>query len=249
VSEWLSPEERVRYARQLIIDSWGDGAQHRLKESTVFIAGAGGLGSPVALYLAAAGVGRIRICDDGSVERSNLNRQILYGERDIGAAKAEAAAEALKHINPHVDIHPLKSRIEPDSVKNLASNADILVDCLDNFETRLVLNGYAVRSGIPLVHAGVHGLTGQITFFNPPETPCLACIFPEPPAAGGPIPVLGVIPGLVGMLEARETIAYITGRGDLLANRLLIWDGESARFDEVALSRDPDCAVCSRLTG
>jgi molybdopterin/thiamine biosynthesis adenylyltransferase len=244
----LTHDEKTRYARQLIIEGWDEEAQARLKESTVFIAGAGGLGSPVAYYLAAAGVGRIRLCDDGSVEKSNLNRQILYGERDIGRPKPDAAAAVLENTNPHTVVVPLPMRIEEDSVATLSGDADVLVDCLDNFETRLVLNGHAVRAGVPLVHAGVSGLTGQVTFLDPPRTPCLACIFPDPPSAAGAIPVAGITPGLIGVIEAHETIKHLTGIGDVMRNRLLIWEGESGSFDEVTLARDPACPVCSHLS-
>jgi len=182
----FQPAEIERYHRQLILPGWSEETQLLLKEATVFIAGTGGLGSPAAIYLAAAGVGTLRICDKGVVELSNLNRQILHSDPDIGKSKVRSAERTLAAINPHLKVVTLAEEIKKTNISTLVGNARIMVDCLDNFPGRYVLNEYAVQSGVPLVHAGVYALSGQITFIQPPETPCLACIVPEiPPAPSG----------------------------------------------------------------
>lgn len=242
----LSEQERERYHRQILLPGWGETAQDRLKEAVVFIAGAGGLGSPAAIYLAAAGVGTLRICDRGRPELSNLNRQVLHGDADLGRRKADSARDALARVNPHVRVIPLAEEIRPDTIERLVADARIMVDCLDNLETRLVLNEWAVRRGLPLVHGGIHGLCGQLTFLHPPHTPCLACTFPQ--SAGPPevFPVVGATPGTIGCLQAMETLKYLTGTGTLLAGRLLLWDGEAMSFQEIRLEKDPACRVCGR---
>ncbi|MBN2552495.1 MAG: HesA/MoeB/ThiF family protein [Spirochaetales bacterium] len=239
----LSPEDRERYRRQMILPSWGEKAQRAIKESCVFIAGAGGLGSPVALYLAAAGVGTLRICDCGAVELSNLNRQILHADDQIGENKAVSALRTLERINPAVRVVPLSERIGSDNIASLLGPARLMVDCLDNFPTRYVLNDYAVRAAVPLVHAGVSGLCGQIAFIQPPQTACLACLVPEAPPTGV-FPILGAAAGVLGCLEALEALKFLSGTGRLLKGRLLFCDGESMEFQEVGFDRDPDCPVC-----
>jgi molybdopterin/thiamine biosynthesis adenylyltransferase len=244
--EALTPEEKQRYHRQLILPSWGEEAQSALKESCVFIAGAGGLGSPVALYLAAAGVGSLRICDSGEVELSNLNRQILHGEDRIGANKALSAVKMLRAINPAVQVVPLADTITGDNVESLIGEAGLIIDCLDNFQTRYILNDHAVKSSLPLVHAGVNGFCGQITFIHPPRTACLACLLPEAP----PLeiaPILGATAGTLGCLEALEALKYLTGTGELLKGRLLFFDGETMQVQEVGFDKDPECRVCGSI--
>jgi adenylyltransferase/sulfurtransferase len=239
----LTARDRERYDRQILLPEWGGEAQRVLKGSTVFIAGAGGLGSAVALYLAAAGVGCLRVCDHGKVELSNLNRQILYGERDIGKKKVIAAGDTIARINPEVKTVPLDRTMEDRTASELVADARIIVDCLDNFETRYVLNRFAVRRGIPLVHAGVYGMAGQITFLHPPHTPCLKCIFPEAPPAEV-LPIVGAAAAVTGSLEALEALKCLTETGILLKNRLLVWEGDLMTFDEISLQRDPSCPVC-----
>lgn len=241
----LTPEERYRYRKQLDVSGWGEEGQGRLKEATVFIAGAGGLGAPVALYLAAAGVGCIRICDEGTVDRSNLNRQLLYAEAEVGERKAEAAARRLAELNPRVRVVALSEALDRRSADRLIGGADIILDCLDNFEGRYVLNEQAVRKGIPLVHGGIHGFTGQVTFLRSPRTPCLACIFPHAPAYEQ-VPVVGPTAGVIGSVEASEALKYLAGVGEPLENRLLIWEGEAAEWDMVSVQRNPCCPVCGR---
>jgi len=241
----LTQKERERYHRQMLIRNWGEEGQKKLRSATVFIAGAGGLGSPVAIYLAVAGIGKIRICDFGEPELSNLNRQILHTEADIGKNKAVSAQETLREINPHVEVEALTEKISEETVERLVGQSTIILDCLDNFPTRHILNRYAVKKGLPFIHAGIFGLSGQLTFIHTPETPCLYCLFPgsPPPAV---FPVAGVTPGVIGVLEATETIKWIVGVGKNLKGRLLIWDGELMEFQTVVVNRDPNCPVCKR---
>jgi len=242
-------DELARYRRQMILPGWGEDAQAKLKAATVFIAGAGGLGCAAATYLAAAGVGRIRLCDGGAVERSNLNRQTLYTAGDVGRQKVEAAGEALARLNPHVEVAGLGRRLAENTVAELVADSGVAVDCLDNFASRLVLNEHAVRTSLPFVHAGARGMSGQMTFIKPPETPCLRCVFPSPGAAtdaetNEALPIVGAAPGVMGSLEALEALKYLTGTGELLMGRLLVWNGALAAFDEVPLRKDPACPVC-----
>jgi adenylyltransferase/sulfurtransferase len=239
----LTEAEYQRYHRQIILPGWGVEGQEKVKEAVVFIAGAGGLGSPVAIYLAAAGVGRIRICDDSEPEVSNLNRQILYTDADIGKKKVLSAQEMLYGVNLHVRVEALPFRIERENVDELIGDARIIIDCMDNFPTRHILNEYAVRKRMPFVHGGVIGMCGQITFIHSPETPCLHCIFPGSPPREV-FPVVGATPGVIGTLEALEVLKYITGIGENLKGRLLIWDGERMEFQEIAIKKYPNCPVC-----
>jgi len=220
----LNSSEKERYTRQMIIKDWGDAGQQKLKDSTVFIAGAGGLGSPVVIYLSASGVGTLRICDFGEPELSNLNRQILHTEEDIGLNKAVSAEGSIKQLNPNVQVVPITEMITRDTVERIVGNADIIVDCLDNFEARHVLNEFAVERSLPFVHAGIHGLSGQVTFIHTPETPCLRCVFPGA-VPREVFPVVGVTPGIIGTIESTEAIKWIVGIGENLKNKLLIWDG------------------------
>ena len=239
----LTAEERELYSRQIAVPRWGRQGQRRLKKSVVFVAGAGGLGSAVCFYLAAAGIGGIRVCDNGAVELSNLNRQVLYRRADIGKPKAEIAAEGLSHLNPLCRVIPLCETITQSSIQRLAKGASILIDCLDNFETRFILNEYSVARSLPLVHAGVQGFSGQLSFFHPPKTACLRCVFPDLPP-GEKTAVIGATAGILGSMEASEALKHLTGRGGLLENRLLIWDGDRGSMEVVDVSKDPSCPVC-----
>jgi molybdopterin/thiamine biosynthesis adenylyltransferase len=239
----LTGREWERYHRQLILPGWGEETQERLKRATVFIAGAGGLGSPVGLYLAAAGVGTLRICDSGAVELSNLNRQILHADRDLGQRKVRSARRMLARVNPLVRVVPLHAEMSESAIEGLVGDAGLLVDCLDNFETRLVLNSFAVRRSLPLIHAGVTGYCGQITFLHPPGTACLACLVPQAPPRET-FPILGATAGMLGCLEALEALKYLAAQGALLSGRLLFCDGAGMQFQEVAIQKDPRCPVC-----
>lgn len=239
----LSGEEKQRYARQMIIPSWGEETQRRLKAAKVFIAGAGGLGSPVSFNLAVAGIGRIRICDFDSPELSNLNRQFLHDDSRIGVNKAESAKRTLSRLNPHVQIDAIADKIDDMNVDRLVGDSDLILDCMDNYPTRFVLNASAVRMGIPLIHGSIWGFEARVTFLHVPETPCFACIFEAAPPKEV-FPVLGATPGITGTIQAMEAIKYLASVGSLLKGRLLCCDYLEMRFYEVKVRRDPSCAIC-----
>jgi len=241
----LTENEKTRYDRQMMVEGWGEAGQEKLKAATVFIAGAGGLGCPVSVYLAVAGVGQIRICDADRVELSNLNRQIHYTEAQVGQSKAEAAGARLRELNPNVDVVPRAEYLDEGSIERLAGDPDIVVDCLDNFETRYLLNAYCLEKGIPLVHAAVWGMSGQVCFLQPPKTPCLKCVFPDPPPKAT-FPVVGATPGLAACVQAMETLKFLTGVGANLANQLLIFDGEEMDWKVFTVKRLPSCPACGQ---
>jgi adenylyltransferase/sulfurtransferase len=241
----LSAEEKQQYARQMIIPNWGEETQRRLKASQVFIAGAGGLGSPVSFNLAVAGIGCIRICDFDAPELSNLNRQFLHDESRIGMNKAESARRTLSRLNPHVKIEAITEKIDEANVDRLVGDSALILDCMDNYPTRFVLNASAVRKGIPLVHGSIWGFEARVTFLHPPETACLSCIFKEAPPREV-FPVLGATPGITGTIQAMEAIKYLADVGTLLKGRLLCCDYLEMRFFEVKVRRDPHCSTCGR---
>ncbi len=239
----LTATERQRYGRQMLIPNWGEEAQKRLKASGVFIAGAGGLGSPVSFNLAVAGIGVIRICDFDSPELSNLNRQFLHDDSRIGMNKAESAKQTLSRLNPHIRIDAIPEKIDETSVDRLVGDSDLILDCMDNYPTRFVLNACAVRKAIPLIHGSIWGFEARVTFLHPPATPCLACIFKEAPPREV-FPVLGATPGIAGTIQAMEAIKYLAGVGSLLRERMLCCDFLEMKFFEVKVRRDPTCSVC-----
>ena len=239
----LSAGELERYHRQMMMDGWGEATQEKLKGSSVFVAGAGGLGSPLTIYLAVAGVGHIRVCDFDTPELSNLNRQILHHDDRIGTNKAVSAKQTLETLNPDITVTALTDKVEADNVDEFVADADVIVDCMDNFPTRYLLNECAISKHIPLVHGSVWGLEGRLSFVRSPETPCLRCIFPEAPPAEV-FPVLGATPGVIGTLQAVETIKYLTGMGTNLGGKLLVWDGREMEFSTFTVPRDPACATC-----
>ncbi|MDO9539963.1 MAG: HesA/MoeB/ThiF family protein [Methanocalculus sp.] len=239
----FSIQELDRYKRQIML--FGEEGQKRLKEATIFIAGAGGLGSPISIYLAVAGVGRIVLADKDSVELTNLNRQILHFNSDIGERKTTSALRKLKELNPDVTIEVIDTTIDETNVLEIIGDADGIVDAMDNFPTRYLLNSAAYTKKIPFFHGGIRGLCGQATTFIPGKTACLSCIFPHPPPAEV-FPVVGVTPGLIGMVQANEVIKYLTGTGELLTDRLFYWDGERATVDEITLEKNPSCPVCGK---
>ena len=241
----LSEREIERYNRQMMIPGLGLEGQKKLKDSKVFLAGAGGLGCPIAIYLAAVGVGTLRIVDRDTVELSNLNRQILHWDEDVGRRKADSIQEKLRRMNPDVEVQASCLEINEDNVLDMIRGSDIIVDAMDNFQTRYLLNRAAIGLNLPFVHGGIWGLEGRATTIIPNKTACLQCIFPEAPPAER-FPVIGVSPGLIALIEATETIKYLTGIGRLLENRLLIYDGEQMEFAEVAVSKRPDCPACGR---
>jgi adenylyltransferase/sulfurtransferase len=237
----LSKRERERYERQILL--FGEEGQERLKEAEIFIAGAGGLGSPAATYLAVAGVGTLTLVDSDVVDRTNLNRQILHADRDIGEKKADSAREKLEEANPDIAVRAIVARIDEGNAARLVGGADGIVDCLDNYPARYILNRVALGKGIPLFHGAIRGMYGQATTIIPGKTPCLACIFPRPPPEEVS-PVVGVTPGLIGMVQATEVLKYLLGTGELLGNRLFLWDGLQGQASEICVERNPSCEVC-----
>jgi molybdopterin-synthase adenylyltransferase len=239
----LNAQEIERYRRQIMMEGWGADTQQALKNSTVFVAGAGGLGSPVSIYLAVAGIGRLLICDFDRVELSNLNRQILHSPSRIGVKKAASAQATIEQLNPDVEVVPIETRIEADNVDALVGDAQLIVDCMDNFETRYLLNDAAIRKRIPLVHGSVWGLEGRLSFIHVPETACLRCIFQQAPPKEV-FPVIGATPAVIGALQAMEAIKYLARVGKNLKGRLLVWDGNVMEFRRFATERDPECPSC-----
>jgi sulfur-carrier protein adenylyltransferase/sulfurtransferase len=246
----LDAEKRSRYSRHLLIPEVGDEGQLKLLDSRVLLVGAGGLGSPASLYLAAAGVGRLGIVDDDRVDASNLQRQIAHSTESLGEWKADSAKRTLEALNPDVEVVTYKERLTSENVDRiLADGWDVIIDGADNFPTRYLVNDASVFHDIPVVHGSIYRFEGQVTVFKPHEGPCYRCLFPQPPppelapscAEGG---VLGVLPGIIGSLQANETLKLALGIGDSLAGRLLLFDALAAEFSEVTLRKDPNCPVC-----
>jgi len=237
----LSERERERYRRQILL--FGEEGQERLSEAEIFIAGAGGLGSPVAIYPAVAGVGTLTLVDSDVVDQTNLNRQILHFDRNIGEKKTASAEEKLAELNPDITVRAVDARIDEGNAAGLVGKADGIVDCLDNYPARYLLNRVSLEKRIPLFHGAIRGMYGQATTLIPGKTPCLSCIFPTPPPAEI-FPVVGVTPGLIGMVQATEVLKFLLGRGELLANRLFLWDGLAAQGSEVCVEKNPRCVVC-----
>ena len=243
----LTEADLNRYKRQIIYKDFGEEGQIRLKESHVLIAGAGGLGSPAAIYLACAGIGHITIVDYDSVELSNLNRQVLHWDENLGESKATSAVGKLRRLNPSIEVNALVEYITIDNVKDIIDGVNVVLDAMDNFEARFILNEACVRGKTPLIHAGVHGLLGEITTIIPGRTPCLACILPGIPRTPDEIPVFGATPALVASIQVIETIKLLAGFGDLLTGRMLYVDGEKNNFTFVKLSRRDDCRICGKI--
>jgi molybdopterin/thiamine biosynthesis adenylyltransferase/rhodanese-related sulfurtransferase len=251
VPRFMSAEQRDRYSRHLLLPEVGIEGQQKLLDARVLLLGAGGLGSPAALYLAAAGVGTLGIVDDDVVDVSNLQRQVIHTTDRVGVAKTESAAEAIHALNPDVEVVQHKTRIGPDNIMDILPGYDIVVDGLDNFPTRYLLNDASVRLRIPVVSAAILGFDGQLSVFKPYDGPCYRCLFPVPPPAElapscGANGVLGVLPGTMGLLQATEVIKLILDVGDPLIGRLLMYDALAATVTEVRVRRDPECPICSR---
>jgi sulfur-carrier protein adenylyltransferase/sulfurtransferase len=247
----LDGEKRQRYSRHLLIPEVGEEGQMKLLDSRVLLLGAGGLGSPAALYLAAAGVGRLGIVDDDTVDASNLQRQVIHSTARLGEWKVESARRTLQELNPDVEVVPYRERLTSENVERiLADGWDVIVDGADNFPTRYLINDAAVWHRIPLVHGSIYRFEGQLTVFDiKAGGPCYRCLFPLPPppelapscAEGG---VLGVLPGIVGSLQASEALKLCLGIGESLSGRLLLFDALATEFSEVKLRKDPACPVC-----
>lgn len=232
------------------MDDVGPAGQQRLLDADVLVIGAGGLGSPVIQYLAAVGVGTLGIVDDDVVERSNLQRQIIHGDDDIGRPKVESAREYVASINPDIKVEPLEQRVTPKNIMSLLSSYDFIVDGSDNFQTRYLVNDACTIAETPYSHGAIFRFEGQVTTFTGrEESPCYRCIFPEAPPTGM-IPdcatagVLGVLPGTIGCIQTTEAVKYILGKGDLLDGRLLFYDAMGMTFDEVPIEKNPECPVC-----
>ncbi len=239
----LTETEKQRYARQIMLDGFGEEGQEKLRRARVVVAGVGGLGSPAATYLAAAGVGKLRLIDSDTVELSNLNRQILHWGRDVGRNKIDSASDKLRQLNDVIEVEPVVETINDSNVSSLLSGADVVLDGMDNLETRFLLNRAALEMGIPFVHGAVYGFEGRVTTVVPGKGPCLGCIY-RGTIPRQKSPVVGATPGVVGALQAAEAIKYIVGIGELLTGRLLVYDGLRMRFMTLTIKRDPNCRFC-----
>jgi len=237
----LGDLERNRYSRQIRL--FGVEGQERLKRTSAFIAGAGGLGSAVSIYMAAAGFGKIVIADCDIVDTSNLNRQVLHWTQDIGRSKALSAEETMRGINPEIEIEVLEATIDEGNVDGLLDGCDLIMDAMDNFPVRYLLNRSALKKGLPLFHGAICGFAGQATTILPGKTACLRCIFPRAPPAEI-FPALGSTCGVIGSIQVTEAVKYVINRGELLLNRLLLWDGLSSSMEEVFVEPDPGCREC-----
>jgi molybdopterin/thiamine biosynthesis adenylyltransferase/rhodanese-related sulfurtransferase len=246
----LTDAQRQRYSRHLLIPEVGPDGQARLLASKVLLVGAGGLGSPAALYLAAAGVGTLGIVDFDVVDASNLQRQVLHSSERIGMRKTASAAQTIAALNPDVRVVAHDEMLVADNVARLIGGYDVVLDGTDTFETRYLLNDAAVLAEIPVVHASVYRFEGQLTVFDPPDGPCYRCLYPTPPPpelapACSVAGVLGVVPGIMGLLQANEVLKLLLGIGTTLAGRLVLFDALEGEFSELRLRRDPACPVCS----
>ena len=251
VPKALTKEQRERYSRHILVPEIGLEGQTKLLEAKVLLLGAGGLGSPTALYLAAAGVGTLGIVDDDEVDLSNLQRQVIHTTDRIGVAKVDSAEESVKAINPDVNVVKYKTRLDASNIMDIIPGYDVIVDGVDNFPTRYLLNDATVRLGIPVVSASILGFDGQLSVFKPHDGPCYRCLYPVPPPADmapscGANGVLGVLPGTMGLLQATEVIKLVTGAGEPLVGRLLLYEALGATFTELKVRRDPECAICSK---
>lgn len=245
----LGPEQRRRYARHLSLTEVGEEGQLKLLDGKVLLIGAGGLGSPAGLYLAAAGVGTLGFVDDDVVDESNLQRQIIHTTDRLGMLKGESAREAIAALNPDVTVNVHPFRVNKDNVLDLLSQYDVIVDGADNFPTRYLLNDAALMTRTPLVHASILRFEGHASVFHPYEGPCYRCLFPEPPPPDlapscGEAGVLGVLCGVMGSIQANEAIKTLLGQGDTLSGRVLVYDALGMTFTELKLRRDPECPAC-----
>jgi molybdopterin/thiamine biosynthesis adenylyltransferase len=246
----FTEEEVVRYARHIILPQIGGNGQRRLLEASVLCIGAGGLGSPIAMYLAAAGVGKLGVVDFDTVDLTNLQRQLLHGTSDVGRPKVASAADALRELNPGIEVLPHDVMLSSDNAFDVLGPYDIVIDGSDNFPVRYLVNDATQMLGKPLVHGSIYQFEGQATVFLPgPDAPCYRCLFPQPPPPGA-VPncaeagVFGVLPGIVGCIQATEAIKLIVGVGEPLVGRLLIFDALQMDFQTVKIRRDSSCPVC-----
>lgn len=245
----LTAAERAQYARQIRLPGFGLHSQRRLRDATALVIGVGGLGAPASLYLAAAGIGRLVLVDPDAVDRSNLHRQVIYAAGDVGRPKVEAAAERLRALNPSVEVVPYQTRFAGGANVPGLRDADVVLDGTDTFSARYAINDAALAAGRPVVFASVDQWRGQASVFGAAGGPCYRCLFPEAPPPGA-VPscaeggVLGVLPGLMGLVQATEAIKWLTGLGELLVGRLMMLDAASMRVRELSVERDPSCPSC-----
>jgi molybdopterin/thiamine biosynthesis adenylyltransferase/rhodanese-related sulfurtransferase len=247
----LTSEQRERYSRHMLVPEIGPEGQQKLLDAKVLLLGAGGLGSPTALYLAAAGVGTIGIVDDDVVDLSNLQRQVIHTTDRIGVPKVDSAEITMKALNPDVEVVKYQTRMDASNIMEIIEGYDVIVDGVDNFPTRYLLNDASVRLKIPVVSASILGFDGQLSVFAPYDGPCYRCLYPVPPPAElapscGANGVLGVLPGTMGLLQATEVVKLVVGAGEPLIGRLLLYEALGATFTELKVRRDPECAICSR---
>jgi molybdopterin/thiamine biosynthesis adenylyltransferase len=243
-----------RYARQVILAEVGIDGQRKLAASGVLVVGAGGLGSPVLYYLAAAGIGRLGVADPDTVTLANLHRQILYATPDVGKAKTDIAAEKLRTLNPDVTVVTHHERADAANIEALVRQYDVVVDAPDNFATRYLVNDACWRAGKPLVEGAVLGFSGMLMTIIPPKTPCYRCLYPNPPVEGtvpttASVGIMGMVPGVIGSLQALEAVKVLLGIGTPLGGRVLFFDGLDQDFEEMKLERNPDCALCGGRGG
>jgi len=251
VPRQMTREQRERYSRHLLVPEIGQEGQEKLLDAKVLLLGAGGLGSPIALYLAAAGVGTIGLVDDDVVDLSNLQRQVIHTTDGIGTPKVDSAEAAIHGLNPDVNVVKYETRLDASNIMEIIEGYDVIVDGVDNFPTRYLLNDATVRLQIPVVSASILGFDGQIAVFKPYDGPCYRCLYPVPPPAElapscGANGVLGVLPGTMGLLQATEVVKLVTGAGEPLIGRLLLYEALAATFTELKVRRDPECPICSR---
>ena len=246
----LTQEQRERYSRHITLKDVGLSGQIKLLESKILIVGAGGLGSPAALYLAAAGVGTLGIADADEVDLSNLQRQVIHSVKDIGRNKTDSAADRIRALNPDVRVNALQLRVTPENVDALIKDYDFILDCTDNFASKYLLNDACVQAGKPFCHAGILRYSGQLMTYVPGQGPCLRCVFGDPPPEGSSptcreTGILGAVPGVIGCLQAMEAIKYVAGTGELLTGSLLMYDALHQEFQKLPVRRDRKCPVCS----
>jgi adenylyltransferase/sulfurtransferase len=242
----LNQLERERYDRQIMIEAIGEKGQEKLQQAKVLIAGLGGLGSPIAYYLAAAGIGTLRIVDNDQVDRSNLNRQILHWEENIEHFKVASATDKLQRLNPHIKIEGLQETIDPKSISRIFAGMDAVVDAMDNLPTRYLLNQQAIKNNIPFFHGAVRGFEGRAMTVIPGKSACLRCMY-RGDVPQEKFPVIGVAPAVIGSIQATEVIKYLVGVETLLTNRLLVYDGLNMSFTEFKINKNPNCDHCGHL--